>query len=84
MKANILGYNNFHLIAIVWKKSRILNHCFCVMVLYRLSEKDKNKVFGGKYQMTIQIAFNGPFLSSSNRILINVFNFEMISMSNMF
>ena len=57
MKANILGYNNFHLIAIVWKKSRILNHCFCVIVLYRLSEKDKNKVFGGKYQMKIQNAF---------------------------
>ena len=84
MKANILGYNNFHLIAIVWKKSRILNNCFCIMVLYRLSEKDKNKVFGGKYQMKIQNAFDGSFLSSSKRILINVFNFEMISMSNMF
>ena len=57
MKANILGYNNIHLIAIVWKKSRILKNCFCIMVLYRLSEKDKNKVFGGKYQMKIQNAF---------------------------
>ena len=50
------------------------------MVLYRLSEKDKNKVFGGKYQKKIQNAFNGYFLSSSNTILINVFNFELISM----